>query len=584
MNRICSSLIRLLLAIPLIMGFIVGAAHVQASTIGISCQGLDTPDTQCTFSGNTSAGFIDTVKNVLDSIQSQQQTNGVCVRDNVDSLIGSFTCTLPSAGQELPALTLQCSETQGGASCTMPQLSTDLFSLSCTKSNGEGQCALSSDEKAVRSRLVAAGLMGNAADVGTNLFAGCALRAGYINGQPTDFQRDCDALMSLLRAGDAASDAQARALIEEITPHNVDVAVDTSAEVMQQQLSGIAARLARVRHHSRGLDVTGLQFFDGQQWINANALMASNDPANVDAPPVVSFADSRLGVFLDGALISGNQKQDSNNVEGKTDYKGQEFTLGIDYRISDALVAGVAYSLSLTNTDFSGDRGKLDTTGYTLLAYASYYKDAWYLEGTAATGGNRYEQDRRMRCDVATCGIDFNVLASSEYYGDQNAFSLGGGYALSFGALTLTPNAQWSMMKVATDAYHESTDDVGSGTGFLLAMDDQSRSHNTVSVGVDASYAVSTSLGVVLPHASIDLRHELDDDLLVVNGQFLGDSANDQSFSLATRAIDTTYYVVGIGSSLQLAGGNSAFLDLKSLLGYDDASQWQLRAGWRWEF
>lgn len=572
--------LRRLLWLPLVALLALAGSVAHASVAAISCSGLDTQDPQCSITGSTSEGFLNLVQDVLESSQNVEGASGVCTR-NFDQMTNSssLTCTVPSPTPGVPALTFNCDDSTTGATCTLPDVPADYFSLTCETDGVTGTCQIASDEGAVRQTLIESGLTDNEASVGANIFAGCALRAGYIDDVPTDFQRDCDALLSLLTTSGGA----AAAVINEITPHNVDVAIDTTAQVMTQQFDGIAGRLARLRQNQRGMDVAGLRFFDGLHWVNAENLMASNEPVNADAPAVAAFGDTRLGVFVDGALLSGTQDEDNGAVEGETEYDGQTFTLGIDYRITDAFVAGMAYSLGVTSTDFSGDRGSLDATNYTLMGYGTFYKDAWYVEGTVAAGSDRYEQDRRMRCGTECGTMQFDVLASSEYYGDQTAFSLASGYAFNFNALTLTPNVQWSQMTIDTDAYQETTDNIGTGTGFLLAMDEQSRDHNTVSVGVDASYAISTSFGVVQPHASLDLRNELDDDALVVNGQFLGATANDQSFALTTRALDSSYYVLGVGSSLQLSGGGSGFLDVRSLMGYEDASQWQLRAGWRWE-
>ncbi len=586
------SRIRHLLWLPLLVMLSLAGSFAHASNASISCTGLDTEDPQCTLDGSTSEGFLNLIQDVLESADNVEVSSGVCTRDfGQDQVSTSFTCVLPGPNEQTPGLTFECEDAEGGggATCTLPDVPAAYFSLDCnTATDPEtglltgGSCDVNSDETAVRATLIESGLSDNAASVGANLFAGCALRAGYIDDAPTAFQRDCDAVLALLGSG---QDAQAAALLEEITPHNVDVAIDTTAQIISQQLQGVAGRMARLRQNQRGMDVAGLRFFDGLHWVNAGSLMASNAPVDADAPAVVAFGDSRLGVFVDGALLSGSQDEDATAVEGETEYDGQTFTLGIDYRITDALIAGVAYSLGVTSTDFSGDRGSLDSTNYSLLGYGTYYKDAWYVEGTLAAGSDRYEQDRRMRCDLDTCGMAFDVLASSEYYGDQTAISLATGYGFNFNALTVTPNLQWSQMNIDTDAYEETTvsPTTETGTGFLLGMDDQSRDHNTVSVGVDTTYAISTTFGVIQPHVSLDLFNELDDDVVVVNGQFLGGTANEDKFALTTRELDSSYYVLGVGSSLQLSGGGSGFVDVRSLLGYEDASQWQLRAGWRWE-
>lgn len=575
--------IRQLLLLPLVAIFAFAGSLAHASVASVTCTGLNTDNLECSLNGIASEGLLNLMQDVLEFAENAEGVSDACFREiNENQTSNSFTCELPGPNPETP-LTFQCTEDGANSTCTLegPDSGGLLsLALTCSAEDGTGTCEIESDQAAARNVLIAAGITGNEASLGLTLLDGCVLAGVGASPESTAFQQDCQRILSL-----ANNPEQLREVLQEITPHNVDVAIDTTAQLMNQQFEGVAGRLSRLRQNQRGMDVAGLRFFDGLHWVDAGSLMASNEPVNADAPSVVAFGDSRLGVFVDGALLSGSQDADSVGVEGETEYDGQTFTLGIDYRITDALIAGMAYSLGVSSTDFSGDRGSLDTTNYTLIGYGTYYRDAWYVEGTLAAGSDRFEQDRRMRCDMDTCGMDFDVLATSEYYGDQTAFSVATGYAFTFDALTLTPNLQWSQMTIDTDAYQETTESALTepGTGFLLAMEDQSRDHNTISAGVDASYAISTSFGVVQPHASIDLRNELDDEALVVNGQFLGATANDADFALTTRELDSSYYVIGVGSSLQLSGGSSGFIDVRSLLGYEDASQWQFRAGWRWE-
>ena len=104
-----------------------------------------------------------------------------------------------------------------------------------------------------------------------------------------------------------------------------------------------------------------------------------------------------------------------------------------------------------------------------------------------------------------------------------------------------------------------------------------------MSLGGQATYAVSYSWGVLVPQASLEYVHEFDDDSRNIDGQFVGDPSGT-TFSLPTDSADQNYFNIGLGTSAIFTQGRSAFLFYRGVLGYEDVSQHSISAGVRMEF
>jgi uncharacterized protein YhjY with autotransporter beta-barrel domain len=582
MKTVFSLLRTFLIPLLSILFFLPGSSWAAAAKI--TCSDVSDPDS-CSID-NISVGFARIISDVLEGVDNPADASDNCSQDSPNS----YTCKLMAAGQTAPQ-TFRC--TKDGplsASCKLLdsrgiEQSAALFSLGCSVSaaptNGgkqQGTCQLATDPEQIET-LLARNMPTstlNEISLGTNLLAGCALQAGVDSDDVlTPYQRDCNTLSRLVanqQYGEAA------ALIREVTPRNPDLATDTSRSTLATQVAAVGERLSRVRRGAGGgFDATSIRWFDGSQWLDAGLPAPVGGSAGGET---VAFPDDRLGVFVNAAILRGEQEGDA--AEGAAEQTGSTFTLGIDYRINDGLVAGVAYSLANTDAEFGGGN-EMNTNGYSLLGYGTWYVDQWYVESTLAFGSQHNDQFRRLDCALTTCGTSFALDADAQYYGSQDSFTLAGGHEWSFGALSLTPNVQYAMTSIDTDGYTETTSDMTApGAGFLLQLDDTERELTTLSAGINGQYAISTGFGVVIPQGSVEWRKELDDDVMIVNGQFVGDVASGDSFSLISRTIDTSYGVVGAGVSVQMTGGSSAFVDVKSIVGYEDLTQSTYTAGWRW--
>lgn len=565
-----------LVALALLL-FALAPSTAYSVEYSISCEDVSAPET-CSIQGE--GGFNDGLADIVQDLVTVLNDNGgitdICVAGPGTD---QYLCDI---GEGDTPLQLDCiaDVNANNASCNISGLSEAFFSMDCASEGAGGQCSVVSDAQAIEAEIATLGISSAVQSFASNLLAGCGALGG------TDaFRNDCDALLSALAADNEEAVIE---VLDRVIPANSDNAIDGTYYIVGAQLNHVRNRLSRLRQGSTGTDISALKFFDGHQWLSTGELVAANhggsthDTMNDVSPPATSSAFSRAGFFIDGSLILSDQ--DASDKENASDVTSQLITLGIDYRYRDDLIGGLAFSFASTTTDYDGDRGELDNLGFLLMAYGTYYRGNWYLDASLGIGGDDYEQTRRLVCD-ASCVQAFDQTAESKFNGKQTTMMLSTGYNWSRQAWTVSPFVQLANVKVDIDKYRETmSDPTGPGAGFALDIDDQSKDSLTASVGSQVSYALSRDWGVFLPYFNVQLYKEFEDDEFFVQGRFVGNVGVDDNFMLVSNDVDSSYFVVGVGSVFQYQSGNMAFVDIKSLQGNDNVDQIQFTGGWRLEF
>lgn len=562
------------LLLPLVL--LVTAAHAQEADefeLRATCADVNDSST-CTFDENAvvSEGLVDLAEDLFDAIDNQESANQLCRRDG-----DIATCEI---NQQLDLICLIEDDDDGQpktASCRINGggLRPEALAVDCRQDpDNSGACSLRSSGQAIRDALAFLDTP-QLRRVGENLLLGCVRRGGT-----EAFQRDCD---SLLAALSDSNEEGVAATLAVITPLNADNAVDSSRFNLNTQLGHASQRLSRLRSGAEGIDVAGLQFFDGRHWLRAGDLLAASGSSMNDADNSGWITENdygRLGIFIDGTFISS--EQDATLDENSAETDAQILTLGVDYRFSDSFVGGLAFSGGYSATDYGRNRGELDTTSFLLMAYSSYYRGAWYLDATLALGGDNYDQQRRLNCNDS-CAEAFSQSAEAEFNGSQIAVTLGTGYELAIAGFTLTPYAQLAGARLEVDSYRDTMSRPDSpGAGFALDIGDQEKDLLTLSVGSQFRYVFSQDWGLIIPHLGVEYVTELEDDDNLVNGRFVGNIARDEEFTLTTTEIDDTYYTINAGVSFQFSY-SAGFVDVKSWQANDEVELLQFSVGWRWE-
>ena len=388
-----------------------------------------------------------------------------------------------------------------------------------------------------------------------------------------ELQRDCNALVGAA----IEDDPNAVTGLAQVTPDDASAPADASVASINAQTRNIGSRLSALRSGVSGFTISGLQLDNNNPFATTYAQQQAGGSAGED-----DAGFSRLGGFINGSVVSG-EKDRTENEDG-FDISSYELTAGMDYRFTDTVVAGLALGFSALDTDVDNDGGGLDVDAYDLTLYGSYnHPEGYWLDGMLSFAQYDYDQDRNIRYNLND-GTSVEQTASADFDGDQFAVSIGGGYAWYREALTVTPSARLQYLRLKVDGYKETlSSPTTDGSGWGIELLDQDYESLTLTAGAQASYAVSTSWGVLIPYGGLEWIHEFEDDNRPIVGLFLGD-ANEQAFRIPTDEADANYFRLSLGSSAIFAQGRSAYLQYQTILGYDDLSHHTISAGMRLEF
>lgn len=296
----------------------------------------------------------------------------------------------------------------------------------------------------------------------------------------------------------------------------------------------------------------------------------------------------RLGVF---ATLNGGfgEVDDRGEAEGY-DVHGAGFNVGVDYRLADSLVAGLGFGWNRNNTEFdavaaangSGARvggGEIDTYAYSGSLYGSFFEGPFHLDGVFTYTYVDYESERPVV--LLEIGTPLALKAKGDTHANQVGVSFGGGYDFEWEALAIGPTAQLNYRGTWIDDYKER-----GVPGFPLDYDDQEIHSLVTSVGGEASYAISTPIGVVIPHLRGSYEHEFENDERDIDARlFLNDNPGALDvLTSRTSSPDRDYGRVGGGVSAQFPGGVAAFVDYEALVGLSDVEYHLFTLGGRIAF
>jgi outer membrane autotransporter protein len=287
---------------------------------------------------------------------------------------------------------------------------------------------------------------------------------------------------------------------------------------------------------------------------------------------------SRLGIWGNGTYTTGDVDT-SANQQG-FDFDNWGGTLGVDYRITNNLVAGAAFSYLNTDADVDNSGSTVESDSYTGSIFGMYSHDSgFYVDAIASYGAAEFDISRSISYIVGTDVV--NATAEGDPDGSQYSFGAGIGYQYSIGATSIEPFARATYQELEIDSFSESESGAGVGWGSRFAQQ-RVRSLPTT-VGLRLSHAFSTSWGVFQPQVHGAWYHEFKDDQRTIKTSFLGNGGN-RTYNIVTEGPDRDYYTVGASLSATLPHGITAFAGYSTMLGYRDVNSHQVTFGGRLEF
>ncbi|MDH5217833.1 MAG: autotransporter domain-containing protein, partial [Gammaproteobacteria bacterium] len=211
-----------------------------------------------------------------------------------------------------------------------------------------------------------------------------------------------------------------RELLDALTPQDIAAQGTTGSVLAAQQLENIGKHLAALRRGQKNTSLGGLSFRKNKQVVPGSLLseiLSANE----------GVAQNTFGVnwgwFINGSL--GGGKQDESDFENGFDFTTDGLSSGLDYRLGNLGVVGMAIGYGKTDLNVSLDQGGLDASGVSAVFYGSFYtSEKTYLDLIGSTNQYHFESTRRIifgSTDAYAASIN-KSLAS--------AISLAGGYEL----------------------------------------------------------------------------------------------------------------------------------------------------------
>lgn len=380
-------------------------------------------------------------------------------------------------------------------------------------------------------------------------------------------------------------------VLQQLTSDELTAGQRATVNQATAQRASIASRLLVLRR--AGGAAVAANDRDDPAWRNSHGGAAGDD---------ATFADGRVGIYLNGAVGSGDKDQTSD--EAGYDIDTESVTAGIDYRFSDGIVAGAAFSYGSSEAEYLAGGG-YDSDGYSGALYSSFYGERAYLNLLASYGQYDHDLARRISYSVA-CGagcvnqptgsVTVDAMATGSTSSDVMSFGADFGYVLSDGPFTFTPMASINWVQVELDGFSERN--AGAQNELALAYDDQTANSLELQFGVTAGYTWSQSWGVLSPYGRIMAAQEMRNSRQVFGAHYVFDPCfenpgvctnpatdpNATGIRIQSDRPDSAYYRWAFGVSAVLANGFGAFAEYEALGAYDGVSFDVITAGVRYQF
>lgn len=401
---------------------------------------------------------------------------------------------------------------------------------------------------------------------------------------PTPEQQD---LLARCQELILASVIDPTATVDALDQLMADVALtqaNAAFSALQSQFQNLKTRIAALRSGTQGSSFGGLALTTPSGTLSLGMLAQALSGDN-GAAAEVGADFSRWGFFAAGTI--GRGEADAGQVDPAYDYDIEGLTMGLDYRYSDSWIIGGSVGYTRQDTDLPGQAGGLETTGWTISAYTTWYRaDSWYVDGVLTWGRNNYELLRRIQYTLPTPGggtTSVDQVATADADGDLLSVAATFGRDFNRGAWGFGPYGRLLYTRVGFDAITEHMLPGEPGSGLALRIESRDLSSLASVVGGKLTYTHSAPWGVLMPHLQLEWEHEFKDDPQAVEARFLHDPTGSPMV-IRGDPLDTDYLRLGLGMSMVLTKGRSGFFYYERLLGKDGMSQYNLALGFRMEF
>jgi len=239
-------------------------------------------------------------------------------------------------------------------------------------------------------------------------------------------------------------------------------------------------------------------------------------------------------------------------------------TIASAIELGKEMVAGVSLGYGESNISFRpGGQGGFDADALNVSAYGTVYAGGFYADGIFNYIDTDYDTSRRiLYAESPGSLLDRNARASIN--GRTLTAGLSIGYDLVLGAFTLAPVIGYFYVDGDLDGFREQ----GAG-GVDLLYDDRDFRSSTGNIGLRASFAWRTPIGVFIPQLRAAYIREFDDDMETFRVRFANDPLNAMPPStpivINGGSVDQSYFKFALGVSAQFKYDISGYVEYQRL-------------------
>ena len=284
-----------------------------------------------------------------------------------------------------------------------------------------------------------------------------------------------------------------------------------------------------------------------------------------------------FAVFLSGQFETLDR--DDTRFEGGYDSDIWRVTLGGDFRFTDWLVAGLGFNYDRWNGNFNSG-GNFEVDSYGPLIFASLTPvDGVFIDMGASFAHNAYDRQRQVSFSNTLRMVSATGRALAEYDTEKYSAWILTGYDHAIGRFTIGPRVGLNYSHIEIDSITERGQ-----TGLELIFDADRASSLQSVVGLQASAAISTHFGVLVPQFYADWTHEFSNNQRTMTARFAQDfRANPTKFTFQNDRAERNFFHLGANFSMVLANGVQPYVTFKALLDHAFFNNYVASAGVRLE-
>ena len=354
--------------------------------------------------------------------------------------------------------------------------------------------------------------------------------------------------------------------LDRIAPEELTSIYQIAISQSKIQTANLQRRLEDVRSGSNGFSSAGLAMNGGAPPQSGTFEMAG--PTGSDGKEGKAIftptPENRWGVFVTG---TGDWASvgDTGNSHGY-DLTNAGFTLGVDYKVTDNFVIGLATGYDHSTADLTSN-GRVIVDGGKLALYSSYFTGKGFYADVAVQGGyNGYDTHRSA--------LDGSAIGSAD--GGELNVLFGTGYDWKVGGLTFGPTGNFDYTYVGLDSFGE--------RGSLAPLDFSSQHQESIrsTFGAKISYDWKLAGMLIKPELRAGWQHEYGDATLGIDSSF-ADGAGP-SFLTHGPSTGRDSLLLSAGFAVQLSERVSTYVYYDGELARTNYQANSVSGGFRFDF